>query len=128
DIIPVADSSETDQNSEPSLAVNPADPTQAIAGAFNGDFLDSGGVRTPFFLTTDGGATWSTYGQSFATDDKSLAWKLDGSGFLATVLTAQFGINTYSGTAAGNGFGTPINTSPPALFGLTSDSGTQFLT
>jgi hypothetical protein len=34
DIIPVGDSAESAQNSEPSLAVNPNDPTQIIAGSF----------------------------------------------------------------------------------------------
>jgi hypothetical protein len=49
DIIPVGDSAERAQNSEPSLAVNPNDPMQIIAGSF--------AVDTPFFLTTDGGTT-----------------------------------------------------------------------
>ena len=34
DIVPNSDSSETEQNSEPSIAVNPLNPMQMIAGAF----------------------------------------------------------------------------------------------
>jgi predicted TIM-barrel enzyme len=37
DIIPFLDSREQEQNSEPSLGVNPIDPTQIIAGAFGSD-------------------------------------------------------------------------------------------
>ncbi len=104
DIIPVNRSGETEQNSEPSLAVDPLDPTQIIAGSFAAD--------TPFFLTTDGGATWSGY-DILVTDDKSLAWKADGSGFLTATLTTTFDIPTYTGTTSSGGFGTPINTFAP---------------
>ena len=44
DIIPQSDSGETAQNSEPSIAVNPINPAQMIAGTFP----DS------FFVSTDG--------------------------------------------------------------------------
>ena len=64
DIIPVNRSGETAQNSEPSLAVDPNDPTQIIAGSF--------GAQTQYFWTTDGGTVWSNY-DSLVTDDKSLA-------------------------------------------------------
>ena len=36
DIIPFANSVESDQNAEPSIAVNPFDPTQIIAASFGG--------------------------------------------------------------------------------------------
>jgi hypothetical protein len=35
DVIPAADSRETDQNSEPSIAINPVDTNQIIAGSFS---------------------------------------------------------------------------------------------
>src|SRR5262249_57693060 len=57
DLIPESDSREVDQNSEPSIAVNPVDPRQLFAGAFIFDGPDS-----PFFVSTDAGATWSIYG------------------------------------------------------------------
>ena len=105
DVIPVGDSSETAQDSEPSIAINPADPTQIIAGSF--------GASTSFFLTLDGGATWSHY-DDLSTQDKSLAWKTDGSGFLTETMTLNADLATYSGTISSTGFGAPINTYAPA--------------
>jgi hypothetical protein len=50
DIIPNSDSSETQQNSEPSIAVNPLNPSQVIAGAFTGIFSGPPtNVTTPLF-------------------------------------------------------------------------------
>ena len=110
DVIPVGDSAEAHQNSEPSFAVNPNDPTQIIAGAFA--FFSGGGVITPFFLTVDGGGTWTTY-DTITTLDKSLAWKADGSAIVAATLTTGTDITTYSGTISSSGFGTLINTFAP---------------
>ena len=76
DIIPATDSGETDQNSEPSIAVNPVDPMQMFAGTFG--TLGSGLNPNPFFVSTDGGTTWSNFG-IIHDDDKSIAWKADGS-------------------------------------------------
>ena len=50
DTIPQSESGETGQNSEPSIAVNPVNPAQMLAGTF-GD-----GVP-PFFISTNGGTT-----------------------------------------------------------------------
>src|SRR5262245_55081601 len=104
DIIPASNSAETDQNSEPSIGVNPVNPAQMLAGAF-GD-----GVP-PFFISTDGGTTWSIFGTLF-NNDKSIAWKADGSAVLVATMisspdfgpidtrTAAFGslINHYVGS------------------------------
>ncbi len=49
DIIPNIASAESEQNSEPSLAVDPFDPGQMIAGAF--------GSGTPYFKTVNSGTT-----------------------------------------------------------------------
>jgi hypothetical protein len=99
DIISNSDSGESFQNSEPSLAVDPLDPTQMIAGTFGGG--------TPYFKTTNGGSTWIDYG-NLNTQDKSLAWKQDGSAALTTTLLNNV-ISTYSGTSGGSNFGSPIN-------------------
>ncbi len=113
DIIPVADSAETDQNSEPSLAVDPLDPTQIIAGAFS-SFVGPD-IITPFFLTTNGGTTWTDFG-NISTDDKSLAWLADGSATLTSTLEPTPGvansldIKTYSATTSVGGL---INTFAP---------------
>jgi hypothetical protein len=69
DLIPANDSAETDQNSEPSLAVDPLDPTKIIAGAFSSNTAGGSGI-TPSFLSTDGGTTWSIF-DTVLTGDKS---------------------------------------------------------
>src|SRR5436190_11814612 len=66
DIIPQSDSAESNQNSEPSIGVNPINPMLMIAGTF-GDGLP------PFFISTDGGTTWSIFGTLF-NNNKSIAW------------------------------------------------------
>jgi hypothetical protein len=103
DLIPESDSREVDQNSEPSIAVNPVDPRQMFAGAF--DFNNNG--ASPFFVSTDAGATWSIFG-TLDHNDKSIAWKADGSAVLVAGLLSD-DINTYSATVSDSGFGAPIN-------------------
>lgn len=112
DVIPNSDSAEAFQNSEPSLAVNPLNTLQMIAGSF--------GNGTPFFKSVNGGTIWTDYG-NLSTSDKSLAWRQDGVAALAATLqvltppprfTSQ--IQTFSGTIAAANFGVPINTFPSA--------------
>jgi hypothetical protein len=89
------------KNSEPSIAVNPVLPTQMFAGAFGAN------EQHPFFLSTDGGATWSIFGTR-EHEDKSIAWKADGSAVLPVTLTDN-AIDTYLVTVTDMGFGAPIN-------------------
>jgi hypothetical protein len=105
DIIPHDDSIESNQNSEPSIAVNPVNPMQMFAGSFGpeGSTLN----HNTFFLSTDGGATWSSFG-TLDDDDKSIAWKTDGSAILVTPLL-DGPIDTYSVTVTDSGFGSAIN-------------------
>jgi hypothetical protein len=56
-IIPVTLSGEAHQDSEPSLAVNPADTDQMVATAFTPDLAK--GPNAPIFVSTDGGQTWT---------------------------------------------------------------------
>jgi hypothetical protein len=57
-IIPQARSAETNFDSEPSIAVNPANPQQIVISAFTPDTATP--VTTgPYFFSTDGGATWA---------------------------------------------------------------------
>src|SRR5262245_37449569 len=110
DLIALSDSREVDQNSEPSIAVNPVDPTQMFAGTFGGDDAN------PFFLSTDGGTTWSIFG-TLEHEDKSVAWKADGSAVLVARLlhheispgSFEDDIDTFSATVTDSGFGSPIN-------------------
>jgi hypothetical protein len=105
DIIPHDDSKEANQNSEPSIAVNPVNPLQMFAGSFGPE--GSPFNHNPFFLSTDGGATWTSFG-TLDDDDKSIAWKADGSAILVTPLVGD-PIDTYSVTVTDSGFGSPIN-------------------
>jgi len=55
-LVPLALSSETNQDSEPMLAVNPNNPMEMVATAFTPDPL--GGANAPLYVSTDGGNTW----------------------------------------------------------------------
>src|SRR6478609_501458 len=55
-IIPQSLSGETRQDSEPNIAVNPANTSQIAITAFTPDPM--GGSNAPIFVSTDGGTTW----------------------------------------------------------------------
>jgi hypothetical protein len=56
-MIPKALSGETEQDSEPSLAVDPANPERIVATAFTPDPM--GARLAPIFVSSDGGLTWA---------------------------------------------------------------------
>jgi hypothetical protein len=56
-MIPKARSGEAHQDSEPTIAVNPANPRQIAASAFTPD--PAGGPRAPIYVSTDRGDTWT---------------------------------------------------------------------
>jgi hypothetical protein len=56
-MIPQSLSGETNQDSEPNLAVNPANTQQMVATAFTPAPL--GGTFAPVYVSTNGGTTWS---------------------------------------------------------------------
>lgn len=55
-MIPQSLSGETNQDSEPNLAVNPANPLHIAGSAFTPDPM--GGRLAPIFVSSDGGNTW----------------------------------------------------------------------
>jgi len=57
-IIPNLSSGETSQDSEPNLAVNPANPLEMAATAFTPS-PNAGSKNSPIFYSSDGGLTWS---------------------------------------------------------------------
>ena len=73
-MIPQALSFETNQDSEPTLAVNPANPNQIAGSAFTPDAF--GGRRAPIFVSNDGGVTWfiNTILPTVATGDITVAF------------------------------------------------------
>ncbi len=56
-IVPQSLSGETNQDSEPNIAVNPANPLQIAASAFTP--APMGGANAPIYVSTDGGDTWT---------------------------------------------------------------------
>jgi hypothetical protein len=56
-MVPRSLSRETNQDSEPHLSVNPANPLQVEGTAFTPDPM--GGPLAPIYVSTDGGNTWS---------------------------------------------------------------------
>jgi hypothetical protein len=56
-MIPRPSSAETNQDSEPNLAVNPANPLE-IAGTSFTPSPNAGSKRSPIFYSSDGGQTW----------------------------------------------------------------------
>ena len=78
-MVPLARSGETIQDSEPTLAVNPANSLQLVGTAFTWDNLNGGpmtGGLAPIYVSTNGGTTWTTVnnvpsqaGSTFPTGD-----------------------------------------------------------
>src|SRR5258708_27917637 len=56
-MIPKSLSGETNQDSEPNLAVNPNNPNQIVGTAFTPN--PSGGSFAPIYVSSDGGQTWA---------------------------------------------------------------------
>ncbi|UVK47008.1 choice-of-anchor D domain-containing protein [Mesorhizobium sp. AR07] len=57
-MIPNLSSGETNQDSEPNLAVNPANPLEIAGTAFTPS-PNAGSKNSPIFFSNDGGSTWS---------------------------------------------------------------------
>src|SRR2546430_5798569 len=81
DLIPASASAETAQNAEPSIGVDPINPTQMWAASFG-----AGSDQNPFFVSSDGGATCPIVGGLFQHSDTTIAWKVDGSALMVTTL------------------------------------------
>ena len=56
-IVPAGNAAETAQDSEPNIAVNPANPNEIVVTAFTPDPL--GGANAPIYRSTDGGRSWA---------------------------------------------------------------------
>jgi hypothetical protein len=85
DVIPASMSAEAEQNSEPSLAINPAHPSQIVLGAF-------GSTGTGYFFSTlNAGSAW-TLADSFPIFDKTLAYSRDGQTLYTSFIDDSFAI------------------------------------
>ena len=58
-MIPQSLSGETNQDSEPNIAVNPANPLQIAASAFTPNPMGGSSANAPIYVSTDGGDTWT---------------------------------------------------------------------
>jgi hypothetical protein len=58
-MIPNSLSGETEQDSEPMLAVNPNNPQQLVGTAFTPNPMGGSATTAPVFISTDGGRTWT---------------------------------------------------------------------
>src|SRR3954468_24993323 len=56
-MVPLSQSYESNQDSEPNLAVNPDNPNEMVATAFTPNPM--GGKFAPIYVSIDGGETWS---------------------------------------------------------------------
>jgi hypothetical protein len=101
-VIPNDFSNETDQNSEPSIALNPTNPMQAEISAFILPFVPTG---SPFFATTNGGIRWTNF-ENTQQADTTLAWSRSGNVYDALLFAAPPPRDTIAArNAAGVGVG-----------------------
>lgn len=86
-MIPKSLSRESQQDSEPNIAVNPEDPRQIVATAFTPD--PGSGDHAPVFVSSDGGRTWalrSIVPGGPATSDISVSFASKGGALYAGIL------------------------------------------
>lgn len=87
-MIPKSLSDETNQDSEPNIAVNPQNPNQIVATAFTPDPADSD--FAPIYVSGDGGQTWTlntTVPSRQITGDISVAFSPTTNTFYAGILS-----------------------------------------
>jgi hypothetical protein len=103
-ITPASLSGEHNQDSEPNIAVNPANTNEIVATAFTRD--PTGGPNAPIYLSTDGGATWSL--RSIIPGDGDF-----GTGDITTAFAGAGG-TLYAGILNGTTFAMQILRTPDA--------------
>src|SRR5687768_601858 len=96
-VIPNALSGEANQDSEPNIAVNPANANEIAITAFTPDPM--GGSNAPIFVSTDGGNTWvvnsivpSQAGSGTGTGDITPRFGSTGNRFYAGILRKPGGL------------------------------------
>jgi hypothetical protein len=100
-IIPASLSGESRQDSEPNIAVNPADTSHIVATAFTPDPM--GGPNAPIYVSSDGGSTWALRSVVpgngvFGTGDITTAFAASGNMLYAGILSGSTGDMQILGT------------------------------
>ena len=135
DIIPNPSSGETNQDSEASLAVNPANPLEMAATAFTPS-TNLGSTKSPVFYSSDGGLTWALKDLIAGTPvrDQTLSFATQGGMLYAGVLWGvgnnialiNFDIlrtNDFSGVTTMTQLATRTNDDQPFVRAVTVPSG-----
>ncbi len=86
DIIPKAQQNEHAQNSEPNIALNPADPTKIVISAF-------GNGGNPIFISKNGGTSWALL-QKVPAGDISIGWGGPFNAYMTTLTRSGSAIGT----------------------------------
>jgi hypothetical protein len=95
DVIPSSMSSETEQNSEPNIGVNPLNPNEAIISAFGTKTVNpSFSLNNPYFATANGGATWTQF-DKLVHADTTLDYSPSGTAYMGR-LTFDGNIQAFS--------------------------------
>jgi hypothetical protein len=132
-MIPNLSSGETNQDSEPNLAVNPANPLEIAGTAFTPS--PTGGANSPIFYSNDGGNTWSLRDIIAGTPvrDQTLRFATSGGMLYAGVLWGPGGLasinfdilrgNDFSGATQMTRLATRKNDDQPFIQAATVPSG-----
>lgn len=91
-MVPQSLSGETNQDSEPNIAVNPENPLEIVATAFTPDPLN--GAFAPIYISSDGGLTWALRtvvpgNGSVGTGDITVGFATRGGHLYAGILNGQ---------------------------------------
>ena len=133
-MIPNLSSGETNQDSEPNLAVNPDNPLEIVGTAFTPS-PNLSATRSPVFYSNDGGNTWSLRDIIAGTPvrDQTVRFSSTGGILYAGVLwgpgglsTINFNIqrgNNFSGAVAMTSLNTRVNDDQPFVQAATVPSG-----
>ncbi|MGA2373692.1 MAG: hypothetical protein ACLPPV_00100 [Candidatus Korobacteraceae bacterium] len=95
DVVPALYSNETNTDSEPNVAVNPANPMDVVVTAFTPCPSMISTTDAPIYFSTDGGSTWQLNcifpgnDPTFGTNDGNIRFAGAGGVLYAGILTAQ---------------------------------------
>jgi hypothetical protein len=83
-VIPTGESGETDQNSEPSIAVSPSQTNNLLISAFGRN--PAGGVPNPYFTSANGGNNWDHFAfNNYPYMDTTVAWSPSAQAYAAVL-------------------------------------------